>query len=140
MDERTIQRFWAKVEVGDPDECWEWTASIGGPGYGQISVNRKPVTAHRMSFFIAHGYWPSMCCHRCANKKCVNPDHLYDGDARSNAIDTVKDGGNWQTNKTHCPAGHPYEGDNLYVNKSGHRWCRACHRESCRLYREKQKQ
>lgn len=28
--------------------------------------------------------------------------------------------------KTHCPNGHPYSGDNLYVTKAGHRQCRTC--------------
>jgi len=31
--------------------------------------------------------------------------------------------------KTHCPQGHPYEGDNLYINPVGHRICRQCGRE-----------
>ena len=28
--------------------------------------------------------------------------------------------------KTHCPHGHPYAGENLYVSPSGHRYCREC--------------
>lgn len=31
--------------------------------------------------------------------------------------------------RTHCPSGHPYAGDNLYVAPSGVRQCRACKRE-----------
>lgn len=33
-----------------------------------------------------------------------------------------------QRNKTRCPAGHPYAGDNLYTTKTGHRQCKACSR------------
>ena len=36
--------------------------------------------------------------------------------------------------KTHCPQGHPYEGDNLYVNPRGQRKCRECLREDKRRY------
>lgn len=40
----------------------------------------------------------------------------------------------WKTHtrvpyKTHCPAGHPYDEVNTYVDKRGHRSCRACQRE-----------
>lgn len=28
--------------------------------------------------------------------------------------------------RTHCPHGHPYSGENLIVNERGHRKCRAC--------------
>lgn len=36
-----------------------------------------------------------MCVlHKCNNKPCVNPDHLYIGDYRDNAIDRSKDGTN----------------------------------------------
>jgi hypothetical protein len=31
--------------------------------------------------------------------------------------------------RTHCPQGHPYAGDNLKVNAKGHRLCRACHKQ-----------
>jgi hypothetical protein len=27
---------------------------------------------------------------------------------------------------THCPAGHPYDAANTYVNPRGHRKCRTC--------------
>ncbi len=28
--------------------------------------------------------------------------------------------------KTHCPRGHPYSGDNLYIGSRGGRYCRQC--------------
>lgn len=30
--------------------------------------------------------------------------------------------------KTHCPSGHPYEGDNLRITPLGHRICKECNR------------
>jgi hypothetical protein len=32
----------------------------------------------------------------------------------------------WRAALTHCPAGHPYEGENLYVSPAGARGCRRC--------------
>lgn len=39
--------------------------------------------------------------------------------------------------KTHCPKGHPYVGDNLYTNPQGRRECRECGRIAVRAYRER---
>lgn len=139
IETATIDRFWRKVNKGNIDECWEWQASISSSGYGQIAINKSPRLAHRVSFCIANGYLPNVCRHTCDNKKCVNPKHLVNGDAKDNAMDAVARGFNWQTNKTHCASGHEYAGDNLYVNSRGHRWCRACHRVSSERYRNKKK-
>ena len=92
-------RFWSKVAVKGPDECWEWKAYITPAGYGQFSNYRdnKNVTAHRVSYEISTGEILSdldFICHKCNNKKCVNPNHLYKGDAHSNMQDTIA-AGNW---------------------------------------------
>ena len=43
--------------------------------------------------------------------------------------------GNYYKNKTHCPKGHPYYGDNLYINpSSGGRSCRICLNEHSRKF------
>lgn len=39
--------------------------------------------------------------------------------------------------KTHCPQGHPYSGDNLFRRLDGRRECKACKREQGRRDREK---
>lgn len=62
--------------------------------------------------------------HICRNRRCCRPDHLRLLTNTANATD------NGQGRKTHCPKGHPYEGDNLriYTNPKGQtcRKCRAC--------------
>jgi hypothetical protein len=51
------------------------------------------VTTHAFSWFIATGRWPEgYLCHHCDNPPCVRPDHLYEGDALSNARDCVERG------------------------------------------------
>lgn len=91
MDQSIEARFWAKVDKCGPtvahmdSACWQWTA--GGMTCGVFHYLNKPFSAHRFSFLLANGYLPFMVLHKCDNKKCVNPDHLYGGDALANAAD-----------------------------------------------------
>ena len=64
------ERFWAKVDKGG--ECWVWTASVNNHGYGQFTHKGRPVKAHRFSWFLAHGEWPTQqVLHHCDNPPCV---------------------------------------------------------------------
>ena len=83
--ENIAARFWPKVEVRGEEECWEWQASLSG-GYGQLLVGKRPqwrpMRAHRVSWVLAGLELPprgGFVLHRCGNKRCVNPGHLYEG-------------------------------------------------------------
>lgn len=72
------ERFWEKVQK--TDDCWLWTASVKPAGYGQFTVEdqKPPVYAHRFSYEQLVGPIPDGLTldHLCANRRCVNPDHL----------------------------------------------------------------
>jgi len=88
------ERFWKYVNK--TDYCWEWVGCVGKRGYGVISRNCATRTAHRVSYEINIGIIPAgMCvCHKCDNKLCVNPDHLWLGTLQDNIADMIKKGRN----------------------------------------------
>jgi len=89
-------RFWAKVDKSAPNGCWEWTASINDHGYGQFGIahGNNPERAHRFAWRQMRGEIPKdrWVLHKCDNRKCCNPDHLFLGTAKDNTQDCIKKG------------------------------------------------
>jgi hypothetical protein len=132
--------FWDKV--GEPNEngCRIWQGAEMNRGYGQFVMGGKVKRAHQWSFFFANGHEPeNWVLHRCGVKLCVNPDHLYDGTPKDNALDGVRLGENYQANKTHCINGHEFDEKNTARSTSGQRVCRACSRERSRRHVERRR-
>jgi len=95
-------RFWAKVNK--TKNCWEWIGQLNDRGYGVFWLDGKDRGAHRISWVMHNGEIPSnntyhgtMVCHSCDNRKCVNPAHLFLGDAQSNMDDMMAKDRNYDT-------------------------------------------
>lgn len=73
-------RFWTKVEMNNPDDCWLWTGFVNNQGYGRIKLGRKvsALYAHRVAVLLSGRDIPAgmIVHHRCGVRRCVNPDHL----------------------------------------------------------------
>ena len=92
-------RYWAKVQVGDTDNCWPWTGKTHRDGYGEIQIRivggaKKTLRATHIALWLEGQFVPPgmQANHTCDNPPCVNPHHLYVGTQRQNIEDMVRRG------------------------------------------------
>lgn len=93
FDEKVLARYWIKVRK--TDECWEWIAGKRGKtGYGSFKINGVVIDTHRVSWMIHFGPIPDGKCvlHKCDNRVCIRPDHLFLGTQLDNIRDMDKKG------------------------------------------------
>lgn len=87
------QRFWEKVAISNPEECWIWLAS--GRPYGNFWDGNRQVGAHQFALTLKLGrpLREGFCAlHSCDKQLCVNPDHLFEGTNLDNSRDMVQKG------------------------------------------------
>ena len=125
------ERFWSHVDRGDG--CWTWTGAVAPAGYGRCTrPGGGTMVAHVFAWEQSTRRTKPVDLeldHLCRNVACVRPDHLE-------LVTGLENRRRAGAAKTHCPAGHPYAGDNLYVRRHPdgrtERRCRTCRREGMR--------
>jgi hypothetical protein len=81
------------LSIPEPNSgCWIWTGAFKDSGYGRLDINKKTYVAHRLSWTLFKGKIPkgSLICHKCDNRSCINPDHLFVGTYKDNMQDCLK--------------------------------------------------
>jgi len=134
MTKSILDRLGDKMLVGDG--CWEWTGAKQRGGYGHLSIDGRSIGAHRVVFELLKGPIPAGLDldHLCRNPGCVRPDHLEPVTRQVNLRRAPEMAWGHRGRWTECRKGHPLSGDNLKIQASGARACRACERERERQY------
>lgn len=96
LSRRDEDRFWNAIDkTSSVTNCWLWKGPLLSSRYGQFFTSGKMFRAHRVSFILSGGddlCNGSLVLHRCRNRHCVNPAHLYSGTQKQNCADREKDG------------------------------------------------
>lgn len=102
LTEKELELFESKFSKVKND-CWEWEASLDATGYGRVYLWRISKLLNRSHAFKAHRVAKAhyhgedldselFFCHKCDNRKCVNPDHIFLGTHQDNMNDMVAKG------------------------------------------------
>ncbi len=93
LTNKQIDKFWSHVDVKSKNECWNWKLSPSF-GYGQFHIviygKSKGYKAHRIALYLFDRLsWNKnmIVCHKCDNRLCCNPNHLYLGSNKDNGQD-----------------------------------------------------
>lgn len=92
-------RLWSKVQKGEPDQCWPWTAAKSNFGHGRFKVDGKLYLPHRLIYALTKGpitnaeeHHGTVVMHSCDNPACCNPAHLSLGRQVDNVADMAAKG------------------------------------------------
>jgi hypothetical protein len=89
------EKFLKRVDSGNPDRCWPWMGAINANGYGCVRISGRLERSHRVAWVVAGLEFNKelpLILHRCDNRRCCNPKHLFVGTHLINQRDAIAKG------------------------------------------------
>jgi hypothetical protein len=89
-DESIEDKLYRNVRIGTQYQCWHWLGSVNRAGYGQMTHKGKHYAAHRVAYELFFGSITKRdVAHRCDERLCCNPAHLFQASRSENMQDAV---------------------------------------------------
>lgn len=100
---KVLSDVWDLIAKGGDDECWEWQGCKNNTGYGSMTVSQKTYSAHRIVFVLSNPglisieapsdkHLRQFVLHKCDNRLCCNPNHMFLGNYDDNNKDAKSKG------------------------------------------------
>ena len=87
---RTLEaRLAARTEIDPLSGCHLWQGTCNRGGYALITLHGKRHLGHRLAWTLKFGAIPPglVLCHRCDERRCINPDHHFVDTHQGNMAD-----------------------------------------------------
>ena len=88
------KRYWLNVAIKGLHDCWIRAEYTNKNLHTRFWLNGVQEGAHRVAYYLCYGEFDSelSVCHRFDVPSCCNPNHLFLGTAKTNALDMVNKG------------------------------------------------